>query len=795
MSKIFTTHNRQQRSPTFGFWQKLVLVSIFSLASAAQVFSAGAAATAIPGRTAQAVSGALNSQTNVQEPEEEIRTAPTLSPLDIHPRTSLIVVEQLRRNHYINKTVNDELSEHIFDKYLAVLDPGHYYFIANDITDFEKYRFRLDDALKKGDLDPAFVIFNRYQMRIVDRLNYLIGMIDSGIENLDFSREESILVSREDAQWSEDEAAHDDLWRRRLKAQVLAMKLGDKTMEEISEQLRKRYRNQLKIAVRNKSEDAFQAYINAFAHTYDPHTEYFSPRTSENFNINMSLSLEGIGAVLKSEDDNVEVVRLVPAGPAAKGGELKPADKITAVGQGAQGPLIDVVGWRLDDVVELIRGPKDSIVRLSITPADSKEGENKNITIVRNKIKLEEQAAKAKTITLGEDDSRLIGVIEIPTFYADFAAQQKGDPNYRSTTRDVRRLVAALKDEGVEGLIIDLRSNGGGSLQEADTMTGLFIRSGPTVQVKSARRRANVLSDNNLELAWDGPMAVMVNRLSASASEIFAGAMQDYGRALVVGNQTFGKGTVQTLIPLNRGQLKLTAAKFYRISGDSTQHQGVIPDIKFPALVDNDVIGESTLDDAMPWDKIKPANYRPIGSLGNVVPKLQQQHNSRAVDNPHFVYYRALSQRSQEKSAIDVLSLNEAVRREERTQDDLWRLDLENTLRMATGKPTAETLDALEELQKAEAEAKDEAANALVKDDEANDPQQQLGKSDAAADAKNGKDAKDIIEEVSEDPLLREAGRVLADLVDEQLPDNTSRTVAAGSSQGAPRPFVRFGEG
>ncbi len=795
MSKIFTTHNRQQRSPTFGFWQKLVLVSIFSLASAAQVFSAGAAATAIPGRTAQAVSGALNSQTNVQEPEEEIRTAPTLSPLDIHPRTSLIVVEQLRRNHYINKTVNDELSEHIFDKYLAVLDPGHYYFIANDITDFEKYRFRLDDALKKGDLDPAFVIFNRYQMRIVDRLNYLIAMIDSGIENLDFSREESILVSREDAQWSEDEAAHDDLWRRRLKAQVLAMKLGDKTMEEISEQLRKRYRNQLKIAVRNKSEDAFQAYINAFAHTYDPHTEYFSPRTSENFNINMSLSLEGIGAVLKSEDDNVEVVRLVPAGPAAKGGELKPADKITAVGQGAQGPLIDVVGWRLDDVVELIRGPKDSIVRLSITPADSKEGENKNITIVRNKIKLEEQAAKAKTITLGEDDSRLIGVIEIPTFYADFAAQQKGDPNYRSTTRDVRRLVAALKDEGVEGLIIDLRSNGGGSLQEADTMTGLFIRSGPTVQVKSARRRANVLSDNNLELAWDGPMAVMVNRLSASASEIFAGAMQDYGRALVVGNQTFGKGTVQTLIPLNRGQLKLTAAKFYRISGDSTQHQGVIPDIKFPALVDNDVIGESTLDDAMPWDKIKPANYRPIGSLGNVVPKLQQQHNSRAVDNPHFVYYRALSQRSQEKSAIDVLSLNEAVRREERTQDDLWRLDLENTLRMATGKPTAETLDALEELQKAEAEAKDEAANALVKDNEANDPQQQLGKSDAAADAKNGKDAKDIIEEVSEDPLLREAGRVLADLVDEQLPDNTTRTVAAGSSQGVPRPFVRFGEG
>ena len=305
---------------------------------------------------------------------------------------------------------------------------------------------------------------------------------------------------------------------------------------------------------------------------------------------------------------------------------------------------------------------------------------------MRNKIKLEEQAAKAKTITLeplGEEQPRLIGVIEIPTFYADFAAQQQGDPNYRSTTRDVRRLVEALKAQGIDGLVIDLRSNGGGSLQEADTMTGLFIPSGPTVQVKSARRRANILSDDNLELAWDGPMAVMVNRLSASASEIFAGALQDYGRALVVGNQTFGKGTVQTLIPLNRGQLKLTAAKFYRISGDSTQHQGVIPDIRFPALVDNDVIGESTLDDAMPWDKIRPANYRPYGALTNLVPRLQEQHDNRADNDPHFIYYRTLTQRSQEKSAIKFLSLNENARKEERTKDDVWRLDLENALRIA----------------------------------------------------------------------------------------------------------------
>ena len=804
MSKFFTPHNWLQRSRAVGSWQKLVLVSIFGLIAPAQIYATDALTTA-PAQSSKASSIVLSSSSSAEsneigteeaeeaeEAEEIILTAPLLSPLDIHPRTSLIVVEQLRRNHYLNKTVNDELSGHIFDKYLTVLDPGHYYFIASDLAEFEKYRFGIDDALKKGNLDPAFIIFNRYQQRIVERLNYLVGLIDNGLENLDFSKEEFILVNREEAEWSVDELAHDDLWRRRLKAQVLAMKLSDKSMDEIAEQLRKRYRNQLKIVVRNKSEDAFQAYINAFAHTYDPHTEYFSPRTSENFNINMSLSLEGIGAVLKTEDDKVEVVRLVPAGPADKGGELKPADKITAVGQGTNGPLIDVVGWRLDDVVELIRGPKDSTVRLSILPADSKEAESKNITIVRNKIKLEEQAAKAKTITLGEDNPRLIGVIEIPTFYADFAAQQKGDPNYRSTTRDVRRLVAALKEEGVEGLIIDLRSNGGGSLQEADTMTGLFIRSGPTVQVKSARRRASVLSDNNLELAWDGPMAVMVNRLSASASEIFAGALQDYGRALVVGNQTFGKGTVQTLIPLNRGQLKLTAAKFYRISGDSTQHQGVIPDIQFPALVDNDVIGESTLEDAMPWDKIRPATYQPIGSLESIVPKLQERHNNRAASDPHFIYYRALSQRSQEKSSIEVLSLHETVRREERAQDDLWRLDLENTLRMATGKATAETLDALEELQKAENEAKEEAASALTEGDEAGDNEQLLGATDTATKAP---DAKDIIEEVSEDPLLREAGRVLADLVDEQVPNSTAPTVAAGSSQGVQRPFVNLDEG
>lgn len=784
MSTNFIIRSLLTCSEVFGFLRKLVFIGFLGF-FASQALAAEELTT-IP---TQSASESLTDDSVKAAVEEKILAAPVLSPLDIHPRTSLIVVEQLRRNHFIDITVNDELSEQVFDKYLAALDPGHYYFTQADLADFEKYRFRLDDALKRGNLDPAFLIFNRFQERVVDRLNYVIGLIDNGLENLDFRRDESILIDREEAESSAGSTAHDDLWRKRLKAQVLTMKLNDKPLEEIAEQLRKRYRNQLKFSVRNKSEDAFQTYMTSFTQTYDPHTTYLSPRTSDNFNINMSLSLDGIGAVLRTEDDTVEVVRLVPAGPADKGGELKPADKIIAVGQGTQGPLIDVVGWRLDDVVELIRGPKDTTVRLSIETAIGKETESKNITIVRNKIKLEEQAAKAKTITLGDEEKRLIGVIEIPAFYADFAAQQKGDKNYRSTTRDVRRLLENLKKENIEGLIIDLRSNGGGSLQEADTLTGLFIRSGPTVQVKSARRRASVLSDNNTEIVWNGPMAVMVNRLSASASEIFAGALQDYGRALVIGNQTFGKGTVQQLVPLNRGQLKLTTAKFYRISGQSTQHQGVMPDIVFPALMDNDLIGESTLDGAMLADKIRPANFRPVSSLTDLVPNLQSRHDSRAANDPHFKYYRALSQRSQEKSSQELLSLNEERRRAERAEDDIWRLNLENTLRSAIGKTTAETLDALEEMQNAENEAKELAASSAE-----DDTQEALNDDNLVAqETTEVAETEDVIEEVSEDPLLREAGRVLADFADVRTLATPAPIVAAGSSQGVPRPFDREG--
>jgi carboxyl-terminal processing protease len=476
------------------------------------------------------------------------------------------------------------------------------------------------------------------------------------------------------------------------------MKLNDKPVPEIQELLSKRYANRLKQTQQAKSEDAFQLYVNAFASTYDPHTQYFSPRTSQNFNINMSLSLEGIGAVLRSEDEYTSVVRLVPAGPADKSGQVQPADRITGVGQGDTGPLIDVVGWRLDDVVELIRGPKGSIVRLEISSPEAEDDAIRIVPIERNTVQLEEQAAQKKLLTLNRGgDTYRIGIVEVPTFYVDFKAVQKGDPNYKSTTRDVRILIDELKAEGIDALVVDLRNNGGGSLQEADSLTGLFIESGPTVQVKSARRKPSIYADTDESVSWDGPLAVMVNRLSASASEIFAGAIQDYERGLIIGSQTFGKGTVQTLVPLNRGQLKITAAKFYRVSGQSTQHQGVIPDVAFPERYDVDRIGESSLDDALPWDVITPAISPRSSAVHNVLSDLTRLHDKRVAGDPDFVYMRALSDKTRENSKKTTISLSEPHRIAEKASDDAWRLGLENALRKAKGEPLLASLDDLEE--------------------------------------------------------------------------------------------------
>jgi carboxyl-terminal processing protease len=679
-------------------------------------------------------------------PPEIPQPAQTLQPLEIHNSTNLTIVEQLRHNHYVKKELNDTTSGQIFEKFIESLDRGRAYFTAKDLEEFESYRYELDDLLKRGDLGPAFEIFNRYQTSVVNRLGFLIKKVGNNIEQINFNLSDEIRIDRKDSPWPANDQERDEVWKKRLKAAVLSLKLNDKSNEEISEQLLKRYKNQLKQTLQTKSEDAFQIYMNSFTKTYDPHTTYFSPRTSENFNINMSLSLEGIGAVLKTEEDHTAVVRLVPAGPADKEGTLEPTDKIIGVGQGKSGPFIDIVGWRLDDVVELIRGPKDSTVRLEIIHAESDVEITKVISIVRNTVRLEEQAARAKILELeNEQSSSLIGVLDIPTFYIDFQGKQSGDRNYKSTTRDVKKLIERLKKKQVEAIIVDLRGNGGGSLEEARSLTGLFIDQGPMVQVKSARRRTSVLADQDDQVYWDGPLVVMVNRLSASASEIFAGAMQDYGRAIIVGNQTFGKGTVQTLIPLNRGQLKLTAAKFYRISGESTQHQGVIPDIHFPELYDSSKIGESSHDDAMPWDTIRPANYEIYSNMGPYINSMREAHKSRTADNAEFIYFKAIASRNKAFAERTHISLNEKIRIKEKLEDDSWRLNLENQLRLAKGKTLAKDLDHLDELEKEESEKdKDQIATEVET---------------------SSLESQEEIETIEDDALIEEAGFIALDLI------------------------------
>ncbi len=678
--------------------------------------------------------------------------APVLAPLDVHPRTSLTIVEQLRHNHYVRRSLDDATSSEVLDNYLNTLDGARLYFTAADIAVINNYRHALDDAFKRGDLRPAFDIFNRYQQRLVERLEYLLAELTKGVDAFDFTLDDAIELDRSEAPWPADAESVNENWRKRLKSAVLNMKLNGKADEEIQELLAKRYRNRLKQALQTKSEDAFGLYVNALTSAYDPHTRYFSPRTSQNFKINMSLSLQGIGAVLRSEDEYTSVVRLVPAGPAAKSGRIKPSDRIVSVGQGRRGPLIDVVGWRLDDVVELIRGPKGSTVRLEVVPDESKEQVAKVVQLMRNTVKLEEQAAQKKVLSLNRDGRTYrVGVVEIQTFYADFKALKDGDSQYRSTATDVERLIRELDAEGIDGLVVDLRNNGGGSLQEADRLTGLFIRSGPTVQVKPARRQPNIYEDVDDGVVWDGPLAVMVNRLSASASEIFAGAIQDYGRGLVIGSRTFGKGTVQTLVPLNRGQLKITAAKFYRVSGRSTQHQGVLPDIEFPEIYNAEHIGESTLDGAMPWDQIQPAAYRQAGGIHRALAFLGSRHTERVAENPDFAYLRRLAERIKSNAETASLSLNEEVRRHEMAEEEAWRLDLENALRSAKGEPLLKSLDDLE-----------------AEDDPAASEEDEEGEEDIDA----------------ADPLLAEAGEVLVDLI------GFGRQVAMLEPGAAPVPTV-----
>ncbi|PKM30173.1 MAG: tail-specific protease [Gammaproteobacteria bacterium HGW-Gammaproteobacteria-11] len=613
---------------------------------------------------------------------------------------SLNTIELLRRHHYNRISLDDTLSGAMFDNYLGQLDPQRSLFTSEDLQAFEPFRYRLDDHLLAGDLSLGFALHKRQLERLQQRVDFARNLLDNELEGMDFTSDQSIMVDREKAQWVADEAELTSLWRQQIKDEILRLKLAGRDMDTIKQTLTRRYDGQALRLSQTRGEDIFQNYLNAFAQSYDPHTQYMSPENAENFDINMSLSLEGIGAVLQSDNEYTKIVRLVPAGPAANSQQLAPADRIIGVAQGDT-DMVDVVGWRLDEVVKLIRGPKGSSVRLEVIPASNPATDlsSREVLLVRESIKLEDQAAQSSVLEYGEGDQlQRIGVIHVPGFYIDFRAQRRGDKDYRSTTRDVRRLLSELTADGVDGIVLDLRDNGGGSLQEATELTGLFIDRGPTVQVRDTQGEIQVLDDTDPGIVYGGPMAVLVNRLSASASEIFAGAMQDYGRAIVIGEPTFGKGTVQSIQPLNHGELKLTLAKFYRVSGQSTQHRGVVPDILYPSLLETSKIGESSLPGALPWDTIAPADYRVDRQLAPFMTLLGERHQQRAANDPDFSYTLARLELNRSMEERTYLPLNEETRREQQQAFERDLLALENRRLQARGEPLLSELKTEEDV-------------------------------------------------------------------------------------------------
>ncbi|WP_101757088.1 carboxy terminal-processing peptidase [Oceanicoccus sp. KOV_DT_Chl] len=656
-------------------------------------------------------------------------------------KTAKDIISKLRQRHYIRQSLNDSLSSRIFDTYLEKLDGNRSFFLKSDLKEFEQYRLQLDDTLSKGDLEPGYIIFNRYQQRLVDRLSSIVEQLPEMVASMDFDKDEALIIDRTQLAWPATMAEADDLWRKIIKSRVLSLRMAKKDEAEIIPLLQKRYQNQLNRVQQSNSEDAFQVYMNALTSLYDPHTNYLSPRTSENFNINMSLSLEGIGAVLQMEDEYTKVVRLVHAGPADKQGQLNPSDRIVAVAQ-KDGEFQDVIGMRLDEVVDLIRGPKGSLVKLQVIPVSAKtDDENIVIDIIRDTVKLEEQSAKKKILEIyHEDKLSRIGIIDIPAFYIDFDAMRKGDPNYKSTTRDVEKLLTELIDDKVDGIIIDLRENGGGSLQEANQLTGLFIEQGPTVQIRHSSNKVYRDGKRSPSAYYNGPLAVLINRLSASASEIFAGAIQDYQRGIVVGTQSFGKGTVQSLAPLKQGQLKITESKFYRISGESTQHRGVLPDIQFPATYDTEKVGESSLENALAWDRIDPIRHPNYFDLPAILPSLKAKHEQRMSKDPDFIFLNEQLVLMAENRAITSIPLQQEARSKMQQQEKERALSIENKRRVAKG------LKPLDDIETSE-------------DDEL---------ADNPVDDATKEEDQDKEEEI--DPLLTETGHILLDAMPAYLP-------------------------
>jgi carboxyl-terminal processing protease len=612
--------------------------------------------------------------------------APTTQERSLAPRVASI----LEQNHYRHIPIDERLSPQVLERFLTALDPQHSYFMASDIAGFDRWRLRFGDMIHTGEIDPAYLIFYVFQQRNREHMDYALKLLDT---EPDWTREESFDFDREHAAWPSSQTEIDELWRLRVKNDAISLLLTGKSWADTADTLRKRYQRVLTRLDKITPEDVFESLMNAYASAYDPHSNYFSPRSSEEYRIQMSLSYEGIGASLQLTDDYVTVTNVLPGGPAAVDGTLKPNDRITAVAQGNDGTMTDVIGWRLDDVVQLIRGKVGTIVRLQILPAGATPGTaERMLRLTRNKVTLEAQAAKKEVRTLPrEGHNYKIGIITVPSFYNDMEGGA-GAEN-RSTTHDVRRLLQQLAaDGGVDGLVLDLRGDGGGYLPEAIGLTHLFVSHGPAVQLKDTTGQLEILDEPDPGQAYAGPLAVLIDRTSASASEIFAGVIQDYHRGLIIGQTSFGKGTVQSVIPLDRwsskpteGQLTVTIGKFYRVTGESTQLRGVTPELELPSPISTEEVGESALDHALPWDRIAPAAFRALPPEGSLVQTLSTEENDRATHNADYQWLLAslanLNSARQEKT----LSLNLKKRQQERKEQDQARLTQENARRSADG--------------------------------------------------------------------------------------------------------------
>lgn len=635
-----------------------------------------------------------------------------LYPEQRHERIGELVAQFIQKSHYNQVAVDDELSSRVLDFYVESLDRNRMYLLAGDIEYFERYRYQLDDIVKSKPLDPVYEMFEVYQTRVRERLKFALAQLEV---QPDFSSDAEYQFDRTEEPWAADSKILDAIWRDRVVNDALSLALEDEPWDKIQEVLSKRYNGIIRRLDQVNNDDVFERFMNMFAHAVDPHSSYLSPRNADEYRIAMSLSYVGIGATLQTEDDFVRIVNIIRGGPADFDGKLKRDDRITAVSQGAEGEFVDVIGWRLDDVVDLIRGPKQSVVRLQIIPANAIPGSPKEIiSLTRGAVKLEEQAAKSDIIKVPRDGRVWsIGIIEVPGFYRDYRALTSGDANYTSVTKDVKRLIVELEDRGIDGLIIDMRGNGGGHLTEATALSGLFIDNGPIVQLRNSiditRSPPQRLDDPDpvARVAYNGPLAVLVDRFSASASEIFAGAIQDYARGVIIGQRTFGKGTVQNLYSLDQyfrreddkgfGQLTLTVGKYYRVTGESTQHRGVHPDIVLPSNIDAELVGESARENALPWDTVATTRFSAGLPLDSTIESLTANHVARSKDDPNLQYQLDRIQAGKRIRNQKSVSLNIETRRAAKESELAQALKRENIRRIALHLAPLESLDDIDD--------------------------------------------------------------------------------------------------